>query len=251
MKTTSASAAQLSPGAARTRLRVENLTRSFELPDGRSLDVLRDVSLALGAGESLAITGPSGSGKSTLLSILGTLDRPTSGMVEIDGVDPFTLDANHLAAFRNRRIGFIFQDHHLLAPLSARENVLLPTLPYPPDAEQRSADRATDFAKRAEELLTSVGLAERIHQRPAQLSGGERQRVAVARALIHRPALLLADEPTGSLDRTTADAVGDLLLALPKEHAAALIVVTHSERLATRFPRRCRLDDGRLMLEFA
>lgn len=247
----SAAPAHPSTAAQTARVRVEGLARSFDLPEGRTLSILRDVNLSLAAGESLAITGPSGSGKSTLLSILGTLDRPTSGMVEIDGVDPFTLDANHLAAFRNRRIGFIFQDHHLLAPLSARENVLLPTLPYSPDAEQRAADRAVDFAKRAEELLTSVGLAERIHQPPAQLSGGERQRVAVARALIRRPALLLADEPTGSLDRTTADAVGDLLLALPKEHSAALIVVTHSERLAARFPRRCRLDDGRLLMESA
>lgn len=232
--------------AERILVRTAALSRAFPRPGGETLLVLRDVTLTLAAGAALVVTGPSGSGKSTLLSILGTLDRPTGGRVEIDGSDPFALDEARLAAFRNRRIGFIFQEHHLLPQLTAIENVLLPTLAYSPAAEPRGADKV-DYVARAAELLGRVGLADRQAHRPAELSGGERLRVATARALIRNPALLLADEPTGSLDRATADTVGELLAGLPGEHGMALVVVTHSERLAERFASRCELEDGVLV----
>ena len=203
-----------------------------------SLVVLRGVSLSLSAGENLAILGPSGSGKSTLLSIIGTLDRPTRGSVTLGGVDPFSLDENKLAEFRNHKIGLVFQDHHLLPQCSVLENVLLPAIA---DGPAKSED-----VQRARELLDRVGLGTRLEHRPAELSGGERQRAAVARALIRQPTLLLADEPTGNLDRTTATAVGRLLLDLQAERQMMLIVVTHSLELADALSRRMELDEGRL-----
>ena len=215
-------------------LRKDYPTRSGPLP------VLAGVDLTLDRGDALAVTGPSGSGKSTLLHILGTLDRPTAGSVRLDGTDPFALPEPELASFRNRRVGFVFQDHHLLPQCSVLENVLIPTL------VNRDSDPAAAEAY-ARELLKRVGLADRLAHRPAELSGGERQRVAVARALIQKPVLLLADEPTGNLDRANAHAVGDLLLALHREDRTVLVVVTHSPDLAKLFPRRAEVSDGKLV----
>jgi lipoprotein-releasing system ATP-binding protein len=200
--------------------------------------VLRDVGLDLERGEAVAVMGPSGSGKSTLLHILGTLDRPSRGEVRLEGRDPFALSERELADFRNRHVGFVFQDHHLLPQCSVLENVLIPTLVARDDRET--------MKKWARELLDRVGLADRLDHRPAELSGGERQRVAVARALIHRPVLLLADEPTGNLDRRTAESIGKLLLELHREARTILIAVTHSMELADLFPRTYMMDDGRL-----
>jgi lipoprotein-releasing system ATP-binding protein len=218
-------------------LAVHDLTKRFPTR-AESLEVLRGVSLSLSAGKNLAVLGPSGSGKSTLLHIIGTLDRPTSGDVRLDGEDPFVLDEPKLADFRSRRIGFIFQDHHLLPQCSVLENVLLPTL-------AQGGTNGAD-AERARMLLDRVGLAERLDHRPAELSGGERQRVAVARALVRRPVLLLADEPTGNLDRTTATSVAKLLLELQQQEQTMMITVTHSLELAAMFQHRMELDDGQL-----
>jgi lipoprotein-releasing system ATP-binding protein len=201
--------------------------------------VLAGVTLTLSRGESAAVTGPSGSGKSTLLHLLGTLDRPTSGRVLLDGTDPFALGDTALARFRNRRIGFVFQDHHLLPQFSVLENVLVPTL-VNPDADPAATESY------ARQLLNRVGLSDRLTHRPAEISGGERQRVAVARALVQKPALLLADEPTGNLDRRSAAAVGDLLLELHRQEQTVLVVVTHSADLAKLFPQRFEMADGRL-----
>lgn len=201
------------------------------------LVVLRGCSLELSAGENAAILGPSGSGKSTLLYCIGTLDHPSGGRITLDGVDPFTLSEPELARYRNERLGFVFQDHHLLPQCSVLENVLVPTLARP----------SIDSVDRAKQLLDRVGLSGRLEHRPAELSGGERQRVAIARALIHRPALLLADEPTGNLDRTNANQVGDLLLEMQRTEGTMLLVVTHSLELAERFGRRVEIDDGKLV----
>jgi lipoprotein-releasing system ATP-binding protein len=216
---------------------VTNLSKSYQTARG-DLAILSGVSLDLSRGEALAVTGPSGAGKSTLLYILGTLDTPTSGSVRILNENPFSLAPRELARFRNASIGFVFQEHYLLPQCNVLENVLIPTL------AATSADAAVE--ERARVLLGRVGLAERLHHRPAELSGGERQRVAICRALINRPALLLADEPTGNLDRHTADSIGTLLLELSREENALLIVVTHSTDLAARLGRRCELVDGRL-----
>ncbi len=223
------------PSAARA-VEAEAVAKEYPTRNG-ALTVLRDVTLTAAAGESIAITGPSGSGKSTLLHILGALEPPTRGRVRIGGRDPFALNEAELARFRNRYVGFIFQDHHLLPQCSALENVLVPTL------VERGAG---DVLARAKALLARVGLADRMDHRPSELSGGERQRVAVARALINRPALLLADEPTGSLDPRTAAAVADLLLEIHREEGAVLIAVTHSRALADRFAVRYELADGAL-----
>jgi lipoprotein-releasing system ATP-binding protein len=183
--------------------------------------------------------GPSGSGKSTLLHILGALDPPTSGNVRLGGVDPYQLGENEQAAFRGRQIGFVFQDHLLLPQLSALGNVLVPALPVtsePPAAREQ----------RARGLLKAVGLSARMDHRPAELSGGERQRVAIARALIRQPALVLCDEPTGNLDRASAESIADLLLSLHAERRMILVAVTHSPAFAGRFARRCELRDRRL-----
>lgn len=187
--------------------------------------------------ESLAVTGPSGSGKSTLLHCVGTLTHPSSGSVEIDARNPFDLPEPELARFRNRRIGFVFQDPYLLPQYSLLENVLIPAMAY-----SSEADGATE---RAMELIRNVRLEHRLHHRPAELSGGERQRAAVARALMNRPALLLCDEPTGSLDRSTAQVVADLLFELHRAEENILIVVTHSLELASRFPTSMELREGR------
>jgi len=218
-------------------LEVTNVSKSYSTAGG-DLSILGGVSLALSRGEELAIMGPSGAGKSTLLYIIGTLDTPTGGAVRILGQDPFALDRQGLARFRNANIGFIFQDHYLLPQCTVLENVLIPTL------AGNGADKSAE--DRARLLLDRVGLAQRITHRPAELSGGERQRVAICRALVNRPPLLLADEPTGNLDRHTAESVGTLLLELSRAEKAMLIVVTHSTELAARLPRRCELVDGRL-----
>ncbi len=217
-------------------LSVQDVSKSFLLGE-ETVRVLDGASLEMAGGEAAAIVGPSGSGKSTLLHLIGTLDRPDSGSIEIDGRDPLALPEPELARFRNRSIGFVFQDHHLLPQYSVLENVLLPTLAFRHDA-RAARDRAA-------ELLRGVGLEHRLGHRPAELSGGERQRVAVARALINRPSLLLCDEPTGSLDSKTAEAVSDLLLELHHRESAMLIVVTHSPDLAGRFEHRYALEDGR------
>ncbi len=218
-------------------LQVKNVSKEFPTRSD-PLVVLRDASLDLSAGENVAILGPSGTGKSTLLHIIGTLDQPTAGSVTLRGKSPFELNEAELARFRNQNIGFIFQEHHLLPQLSVFENVLIPTI-----AEGRSGD---DKVQRARELLARVGLTERLDHRPAELSGGERQRVAVARSLINSPQLLLADEPTGSLDRTNATAIGKLLLDLQEQEQTMLVVVTHSVELAQLLQRRLELDNGAL-----
>ena len=223
-------------GTTSSGLRAENLGKSYPTRSGM-LVVLREVSLELRPGDSLAIMGPSGSGKSTLLSILGTLELPTAGTLSIQGRDPFALPERQLAGFRNRHIGLVFQDHHLLPQCNALENVLIPTLPNGDDA---GADA------RARQLLQRVGLTERLDHLPSELSGGERQRVAIARALINQPTVLLADEPTGNLDRTTAETIAALLLDLHREQNTILVVVTHNPALAERCARRCGLVDGRL-----
>lgn len=215
----------------------ERISKSFPTRDG-ALTVLRDVSLKMNCGDSLALVGPSGSGKSTLLNILGTLERPTVGSLLLENVDPFSLDEKSLAEFRGTRIGFVFQEHHLLPQLSVLENVLLPTIP------RKSARKSLE---RARELLSRVKLDARLDHRPAELSGGERQRVAIVRALINSPALVLADEPTGNLDRHTSDEVAGLLLELHRAENTALIVVTHSERLAHVLPRCVEMVDGRMV----
>jgi lipoprotein-releasing system ATP-binding protein len=217
-------------------LEVSEVYKNFETEADR-VEVLRGVSFRLPNQQALAITGPSGSGKSTLLHLIGTLDAPTSGSIEIDGRDPFTLAETDLARFRNETVGFVFQDHHLLPQYSVLENVLVPTLAFP-GARKEAAKRATD-------LVDRVGLSHRIDHRPAELSGGERQRVAVARALVNRPSLLLCDEPTGSLDHKTAGAIASSLFELHEQEGNILIVVTHSLELAERFGRRFELREGR------
>jgi lipoprotein-releasing system ATP-binding protein len=215
-------------------LQVQQLSKEYPTRSG-PLSVLREVNFEMQRGEALAVMGPSGSGKSTLLHILGTLDRPTTGNVRLAGKDPFSLSEADLADFRNRNVGFIFQDHHLLPQCTVLENVLIPTLVGDGAQEQW-----------ARELLHRVGLSQRLDHRPAELSGGERQRVAVARSLIHRPALLLADEPTGNLDRKTAKTVAELLLSLHQQEQTVLVVVTHSAELAELFPKRAEMADGQL-----
>ena len=217
------------------RILIQDLHKTFEL-GSNSVEVLKGISIEIPGGECIAITGPSGSGKSTLLHLIGGLDRPSSGTIEIDGKNPTLLPERELARFRNSTLGFIFQEHSLLPQYSVVENVLLPTLAFP-------TDRRTS-QKRGEELLRRVGLQDRINHRPAELSGGERQRVAVARALINEPKLLLCDEPTGSLDHSTAESVADLLLQMFLEEDVTLIVVTHSLEFAGRFNRRIELREG-------
>lgn len=216
---------------------VDHVSKSFPTRT-EPLVVLRDVSLSLSAGENAAILGPSGSGKSTLLQILGALDSPTSGTVTLRGQNPFELKEPGLAHFRNHNLGFIFQDHHLLPQLNVLENVLIPAL-----AEGRPT---SEQVQRANDLIARVGLSERAEHRPAELSGGERQRAGVARALLLKPLLLLADEPTGNLDRKTATAIGELLLSLQNEEQTILLVVTHSQELAATMQKRFQIDDGRL-----
>jgi lipoprotein-releasing system ATP-binding protein len=230
-------------------LQLIDVSRRYGSPDnGGSLSVLQGVSLEVARGESLAIVGPSGSGKSTLLHMIGTLDKPTSGEVKLDGQDLGRLNEIELAAVRNRKIGFVFQAHYLLPQCTVLENVLLPTLataPGRPAARTRKAD-PNPSTMRAKQLLARVGLGERLSHRPGQLSGGERQRVAVVRGLINQPQLLLADEPTGALDHASAQQLGQLLVELNREEGATLIVVTHSIELAQRMGRILELKDGKL-----
>jgi len=217
-------------------LKVDHISKEYPTPAG-PLSIVRDVSLALPEGSAVSIMGPSGSGKSTLLYILGALEPPSSGTVTLDDQNPFVLDAKQLAAFRNRRIGFVFQDHCLLPQCSVVENVLTPTL-------VASANGNVD--ERAQNLLDQVGLAGRISHLPSQLSGGEKQRVALARALIMQPRLLLCDEPTGNLDQKSAEVVADMLLDIHARANTILIVVTHSSELASRFPQRFELRNEHL-----
>jgi lipoprotein-releasing system ATP-binding protein len=218
-------------------LNVSHLSKDYPAPGG-SLPVLSDVSFSLEPGDAAAIMGPSGSGKSSLLYVLGALDPPSSGTVTLDGQDPFKLSADGLAAFRNRAVGFVFQDHCLLPQCTVLENVLIPTLVAP--------DGAAAAVDRARRLVDEVGLSARIDHRPGELSGGERQRVAIARALVRAPRLLLCDEPTGNLDRTSADQAAALLLDLHRQQQGILIVVTHNAELAARFPIRLELRDRQL-----
>lgn len=219
-------------------LEVNRISKSFATPSG-PLSVLDDVSFVLADGGRLAIMGPSGSGKSTLLSILGTLEEPTSGMVRLGGLDPFAALPAGRAAFRNRQIGFVFQEHQLLGGLTALDNVVVPAI---------ASGRVTPgIETRARELLDRVGLGSRLGHLPAELSGGERQRVAVARALLLEPRLVLADEPTGQLDARTAATVTDLLVELASESGRMLVVVTHADAVARRIGAVRHLSDGRLL----
>ena len=213
-------------------LRVENVQKQYDL----TLSVLKGISFEMQSGENLVITGPSGSGKSTLLHIIGTLDKPTAGTLSIADRNPLDLTEKELARFRNRVIGFIFQEHYLLPQYTVFENVQIPALAY--------KDRSFDPAARADILLQRVGLAERMNHMPSQLSGGERQRVAIARALMNKPGILLCDEPTGNLDRKTAASIADLFFELHHEAHNILITVTHSLELAERFQRRFELREG-------
>ena len=229
---------QMNESKTAHHLVVSNLTKSFP-GTTQTLKVLQDVSLELSAGDSVAIVGPSGSGKSTLLQILGTLDHPNTGTVSINGINPFELDENALAQFRNQHIGFVFQDHHLLPQLSVLENVLVPALAL--------GKTSTDQVTHAHELIESVGLADRHDHLPSELSGGERERVAIARSLLMNPSLILADEPTGNLDRATAESISELLLELQQASGAILIAVTHSDALANAMKQRKELLDGQLV----
>ena len=220
-------------------LHVAHVTKEYPTARG-PLTVLSDVSFSLAAGEAAAVMGPSGSGKSSLLYILGALEPPTSGTVTLDGRNPFQLAPNDVAAFRNESIGFVFQDHCLLPQCTVLENVLIPTLIVRGVREELAADA------RARMLVEQVGLADRMDHRPAELSGGERQRVAIARALVRSPRLLLCDEPTGNLDRASADKVASLLVDLHEQQQTILVVVTHSTQLASNFPIRFELVDKQL-----
>jgi lipoprotein-releasing system ATP-binding protein len=227
-----------SKAAATEHLQVFDLHKEYPTP-AEPLVVLRGVTMNLSSGQTLAILGPSGSGKSTLLNILGTLDRPTRGAVRLGETDPFTLSPNDLAAFRAKRIGFIFQEHHLLPQCTALENVLLARL---------AVGRVDpEHVERAEGLLDRVGIANRKTHFPGELSGGERQRVAIARSLMNHPALLLCDEPTGNLDAKTSQTVADLLLRVARSEQTVLVAVTHSAAFSAVFDRRMRMDDGRLV----
>jgi lipoprotein-releasing system ATP-binding protein len=230
-------------------LSLTGVAKSYAAADATaSTPVLRDVDLQLAAGESVAIIGPSGSGKSTLLNIIGTLDRPDCGRVLLDDRDLTTLSERELAAVRCREIGFVFQLHHLLPQCTALENVLVPTLALRGNEGGRKAlSPPHESEERARRLLARVGLAQRLTHRPGQLSGGERQRVAVARALINQPRLLLADEPTGALDRAAADDLVRLLVELNREEQVTLIVVTHTLSLARQMMRVLELRDGALV----
>ncbi len=224
-------------------LELDGVSKSFRTEDGREIPILRDVDLTVRRGESVAIVGPSGSGKSTLLNLVGTLDAPTAGAVRIDGRDVASLGEKAKAALRAERIGFVFQAHHLLPQCTVLENVLVPTLAK----GAGGGGAASSPAERARELLGRVGLGERLEHRPGQLSGGESQRVAVVRALINRPALLLADEPTGSLDHESSRTLSDLLLELQREEDVALVLVTHALDLAERLERTVELRDRTLV----
>jgi ABC-type lipoprotein export system ATPase subunit len=222
-------------------LELVHVAKKYESPgDKQGLTVLKDISLKVEPGRSLAIVGPSGSGKSTLLNIMGSLDYPTGGQVLFDGQDIALLDQKELAKIRNRQIGFVFQLHHLLPQCTVLENLLVPALAY----KKRSS--MEEVSNRAEQLLEQVGLKEFLLYRPGELSGGQRQRVAVVRALINKPKLLLADEPTGSLDKDSSENIAELLVELNRSEKVTLVVVTHSLNLAERMDRVIELSDGLL-----
>jgi ABC-type lipoprotein export system ATPase subunit len=217
-------------------LKLENISKSY----AKDRVILDQLSLEINAGERIAIVGPSGSGKTTLLNLIGTLDRPDAGKMIFDGHDLSAMNDHQLAQFRNRKIGFVFQLHHLLPQLSLMENVLLPTLTDP-------ALQGKETEERAKRLIERVGLSGVVSQKPSELSGGECQRTAVVRALINRPALLLADEPTGALDQKSSGNLSDLLIELNKEEGVALVVVTHSLDVAKKMDRIYRLEEGKLV----
>jgi lipoprotein-releasing system ATP-binding protein len=225
-------------------LELIDITKGYGIPGMPGhVPVLNSLSLKLTEGQSMAIVGPSGCGKSTLLNLIGALDKPTHGQIRFMGQELTTMDETGLAHVRNHQIGFVFQMHHLLPQCTVLENVLVPTLAYP-DAGKRGYNH-----RRAVELIEKMDLADCMHRRPGELSGGQRQRAAVARALINKPALLLADEPTGSLDHDTAISVMNLLHALNRTENVALVVVTHARDLARQFEDVCTLRDGRLFRE--
>lgn len=205
--------------------------------------VLKGVNLRIAEGEIVTVIGPSGVGKSTLLHILGALDKPTRGHIEIDGVPVATMNDEQMAQLRNERIGFVFQFHHLLPEFTALENVLMPAL--------IAGKKGSDISKRAEELLKNVGLGERLTHRPGELSGGEQQRVAVARALMNRPRLVLADEPSGNLDRESSESLHNLIFELSKKYQQTFVIVTHNEQLAERSDRVIKMFDGRISSDTA
>jgi len=214
-------------------IQVQNIHKSFG-----DLEVLKGVSLEVQKGEIVAIVGKSGAGKTTLLQIIGTLDRPTNGKVLIDGTDVFAMKDNALAAFRNKHIGFIFQFHQLLPEFTALENVCIPAM--------IAREKESDYLPRAERLLKELGLAERLHHKPNELSGGEKQRVAAARALMMQPAIVLADEPTGSLDEKNKKELSELLLQLRKQYGQTILLVTHDKELAAMADRTIEIKDGRI-----
>lgn len=219
-------------------LRIEGLCKEFPSA-AEQLQVLQDVNLELQSGENVSLVGPSGCGKSTLLYIIGTLDQPTQGTVELDGVFPFEMKPKDLARYRNENIGFVFQDHHLLPQLTVTENVLLSALASGAPSESK--------LERASQLIEAVGLSERAGHLPSQLSGGERQRVAVARALLQKPKLILADEPTGNLDQANTERIAELLFELPQQEGAMLFVVTHSQWLAEQAGTRMKFEDKKIV----
>jgi lipoprotein-releasing system ATP-binding protein len=222
-------------------LKLDKITKYYEVPETTiRRTVLDELSLEINKGDRIAILGPSGSGKSTLLNVMSSLDVPNSGTVRIDGDEISSLNSDQLAQFRNKKIGFVFQSHHLLPQLSLLENVLLPYLPEKDKTVKKEAEQ------RALELLEFVGLSNQIHQRPGQMSGGECQRAAVVRALIHEPKLILADEPTGSLDKESADQLAKLFVRINEEQGVTMVVVTHSQDLAQHMNRVCRIEGGKI-----
>ena len=226
-------------------INLSKVSKSYEGPtDGEPLNVFQNVNLELANGSSAAIVGPSGSGKSTLLNIIGALDKPTSGLVSVDNQNVPELTPQAAASFRNTTVGFIFQLHHLLPQCTVLENVLVPTQA----GHTKSLHRGV-LNQRARELLRAVGLSHRVQHRPGELSGGERQRVSVARALVNKPKLLLADEPTGALDRENSNNLVEILLNLQKENDLTLLVVTHSQSVAERMDQVFHLEDGTLRLQ--
>ena len=223
------------PRDTNASIKISNVSKDFG-----TVEVLRNISLSFTDGASVVITGPSGSGKSTLLHIIGTLEEPSAGQIEINNTNPFTLSEPELARYRNSVIGFVFQDHHLLPQYSVLENVLVPTFAFKPDP---------GATQRAHQLLRRVGLTDRRTHRPGQLSGGERQRVAIARALINQPNILLCDEPTGNLDTATTETIADLLFELHNAEKNMLIVVTHNLQFASRFDQHLQLVDGKCTIK--
>ncbi len=226
-------------------IEAQNLTKSFDT-DAGELQVLRGINLSIGEGEMVGIVGASGVGKSTLLHILGALDRPTAGSVFYSNMDIFSLDRNSLAAFRNRAIGFVFQFHHLLPEFSAIENVMMPGLIGIGSGQGGRASSQREIKGRAERLLDEIGLSERKRHRPGELSGGEQQRVAVARALILEPKVVLADEPTGNLDTSTGEELFSIFIDLNQKKGITFVIVTHNEFLSSRCHRVLKMVDGKL-----